>query len=232
MKYKFLGGTTNPFAARVVVEIVPQPAGRQVVYYIGQGARPGAGILTADTLGPAPMELPKVTQLSADPQPGEGVWTTAGLPRSSPNDMLMAKTFVRPDRSRPYALVGIELFDSRRVRLHMTAGVADPGGFRGVKGPGAIPTDQYPNLLAAWNGGFKGQHGNFGMYADGTEYVPLRSGLASIAVYRDGTIRMGTWGADLSWDANMVAVRQNAVLLVQDGQVSNRTSEGTIPGAT
>jgi len=108
----------------------------------------------------------------------------------------------------------------------MTAGVADPGGFRGVKGPGLIPTDQYPNLLAAWNGGFKGQHGNFGMYADGTEYVPLRSGLASIAVYKDGTIRMGTWGAGLSWDPNMVAVRQNAVLLVQDGQVSNRTAEG------
>ena len=230
VKYKYFGGTTNPFSATVSVEIVPEAPGRQVVYYIGRGSKPGAAassaILSADTLGPAPMELPKITQLAADPQPGEDVWTTAGLPHSSPNDVLMAKTFVRPDRSRPYALVGVELFDSRRIRLHMTAGVSDPGGFRGVKGPGAIPTDQYANLLAAWNGGFKGPHGNFGMYADGTEYVPLRNGLASIAVYKDGTIRMGDWGADISWDPNMVAVRQNAVLLVQDGQVSNRTAEG------
>ncbi|MGH2633662.1 MAG: hypothetical protein ACRDG3_09660, partial [Tepidiformaceae bacterium] len=230
VKYKYFGGTTNPFSATVSVEVVPKPKGRDIVYYIGQDSKPGAAarsaILSADTLGPAPMQLPPITQLSSDPQPGEGVWTTAGLPRSNPTDMLMAKTFVRPDRSRPYALVGVELFDSRRVQLHMTAGVVDPGGFRGVKGPGVIPADQYPNLLAAWNGGFKGQHGNFGMYADGTTYVPLRSGLASIAVYKDGTIRMGTWGADLVWDPNMVAVRQNAVLLVQDGKVSNRTSEG------
>jgi hypothetical protein len=64
------------------------------------------------------------------------------------------------------------------------------------------------------------------MYADGTEYVPLRNGLASICVMKDGTIKMGEWGADISWDPNMAACRQNVVLLVQNGEVSKRTGEG------
>ncbi|KAA0239761.1 hypothetical protein EDM76_02870 [bacterium] len=116
--------------------------------------------------------------------------------------------------------------DARRIRLHMTGGTVDPGGDRGVKGSGNIPADQYVNLLAAINGGFKGPHGGFGMYADGKEYRPLRNGLASIAVMKDGAIKMGEWGKDLSWDENTVAVRQNAVLLVQGGEVSPRTAEG------
>jgi len=180
----------------------------------------------ADTLGPAPLQPPKVIPLRDNPEPGEGVWTTVGLPRSSPDDMLMAKTFIRPDKSRPFAMAGILLIDARRVRLHITGGTADPGGDRGVKGPGVIPSEAQPKLLAAWNGGFKGPHGGFGMFADGKEYRPLRIGLASVAAMKDGSIKMGEWGRDLSWSDDMLAVRQNAVLLVDHGEVSKRTSEG------
>jgi hypothetical protein len=140
--------------------------------------------------------------------------------------MLMAKTFIRPDKSRPYALVGVLLIDSRRVRLNMVAGTEDPGGFRGMKGSGLIPADKQSLLVAAWNGGFKGQHGMYGMLVDGREFVSLRDGLASIAVFADGTIKMGEWGKDLARDENMVAVRQNAVLLVDKGEISKRVNEG------
>lgn len=226
VKYRFLGGTTNPFSTAVAVEVLPHTPSRTVVYYTGEGAKPGSTQLTADSLGPAPLQLPKTVALRDDPQPGEGVWSTAGLPHNTPTDTLMAKTFVRPDKSRPYALVGALLMDSRRIRLHMTAGTVDPGGFRGVKGPGVIPTNQLSGLLAAWNGGFKGPHGSFGMYADGTEYVPLRNGLATICVMKDGAIKMGDWGADIAWDDAIAACRQNVILLVQNGEVSKRTTEG------
>lgn len=226
VKYKVLGGETNPFATAVHVELVPMPKARTVIYYLGDGTHPPASQLTADTLGPVPMQLPKTIALRDNLEAGEGVWTTAGLPRSTPDDMLMAKTFIRPDKSRPYALVGVLLMDARRIRLHMTAGVSDPGGYRGVKGPGVIPQDGLSGLLAAWNGGFKGPHGGFGMYADGTEYVPLRNGLATICVFKDGTIKMGEWGADIAWDPQMSACRQNVILLVQNGEISKRTTEG------
>jgi hypothetical protein len=140
---------------------------------------------------PKPMTPPETIPLRDTLEAGEGVWTTASLPRTSPDDPVLMRTFIRPDQSRPYALVGLLLMDSRRVMLHMVGGTADPGGDRGVKGPGVIPQDDRANLIAAWNGGFKGPHGGFGMVANGKEYRPLRNGLASIAVMQDGTIKMG-----------------------------------------
>ncbi len=226
-KYRLFGGSTNPFSdAEVTVQVVPRPQQQVYVYFVG-----GVGVTTGPLLAPLnggrlPMALPDTKPLRDDLQEGEGVWTTVGLPRSSPDDVLMAKTFIRPDKSRPYASVGVLLMDSRRIRLSVVGGTVDPGGDRGVKGPGVIPQSALPNLLLAWNGGFKGPHGGFGMVADGKEYRPLRNGLATIAVMKNGTIKMGEWGKDLQWDDNMVAVRQNAVLLVDHGEVSKRTSEG------
>lgn len=225
-KYRAFGGETDPFAAEVHVEKAAQAPQRVVVYYAGTSSKTPEAQLIADSIGPAPMVLPKTSALRDNPEPGEGAWSTAGLPRSTPSDMLMAKTFVRPDKSRPYAMVGVLLMDWRRIRLHMTAGTVDPGGYRGVKGPGVIPADAYPKLLTAWNGGFKGPHGGFGMYADGHEYVPLRNGLATLCVAKDGTLKMGEWGSDIAWDDKYEACRQNAVLLVQNGEVSKRTTEG------
>jgi hypothetical protein len=175
---------------------------------------------------PAPLSLPETKPLQTQPQPGEGSWSAAGLPRTSPEDVLMAKTFIRPDPARPYAVAGILLLDRRRVRLHMTGGTEDPGGDRGVRGPGTIPQSLRKDLLAAWNGGFRGPHGGYGMYADGRAYRPLRNGFASLAVYTDGSMRMGEWGRDLAWSDDIVAVRQNAVLLVDGCEVSRRTNEG------
>ena len=223
-KYRLLGGETNPFANSVEVEFVPRVEARTWSYYIGPLlAAPG---LTAEDLAPTPLVLPKTTPLRESLEAGEGVWTTAGLPRTAPNDVLMAKTFVRPDKSRPYALVGVLLIDSRRIRLNMTGGTVDPGGDRGVKGSGVIPSEAQSKLLVAWNGGFKGPHGSYGMIADGKEYRPMRAGLATICSYKDGVVTMGEWGTDLAATDTIAACRQNAVLLVKDGQISKRTAEG------
>ena len=182
--------------------------------------------LSGEVNAPAVLTLPVTTLLLAEPLEGEGLWSTAGLPHSSPNDILMAKTFIRPDPARPYAVVGILLADQRRVRLHITGGVDSPGGDLGVHGPGMIPEADLRTLLVAWNGGFRGPHGGFGMYADGVEYRPLRDGFASIAVLEDGSILMGEWGTDLRWRDDMVAVRQNAIMLIDDCTISPRINEG------
>ena len=226
VKYRVLGGSTNPFSTSAIrVDFVARTP-RTIVYYTGSGAKPPAAQLTADTLGPTPLQLPKTQVLRDNPEPGEGAWTTAGLPRSNPNDMLMAKTFIRPDKSRPYAMVGVLLMDARRIHLNMIAGTGEPGGYRGMKGGGVLPGDAASSLLAAWNGGFKGQHGSYGMWIDGREFVPLRNGLATVAVMKDGSIKLGEYGRDFTRDENTVAVRQNAVLLVDKGEVSRRVGEG------
>jgi len=226
-KFKLLGGNTDPFGElKPRIELVPRAPGREVVYVIGSAARSSGAGLTADTLGPLPMQLPKTIALRENLEAGEGVWTTAGLPRSSPTDILMAKTFIRPDKSRPYALVGVLLIDSRRVRLNFVGGTGEPGGTRGIKGTGMIPKDAHSQLLAAWTGGFKGPHGSFGMWVEGREFLPLRNGLASVVSYKDGSIKLGEWGRDITWDDSISGVRQNAVLLVDKGEVSKRVNEG------
>jgi hypothetical protein len=225
VKYRFLGKEPeNPFGNdRVSDDFAVTPSAPETVL---AAPEPEAPFVAPPPPVPAPLYVPPLRQLSAQLQPGEGAWTTAGLPRSNPDEPLMVKTFVRPDKQRPYSVVGILLMDHRRVRLHITGGTKDPGGDLGVKGPGVIPAADRQGLLAAWNGGFRGPHGGFGMYADGKQYRPLRNGLASVAVSRDGGIRIGQWGRDLFWSPDLVAVRQNAVLLVDNCQVSPRTNEG------
>ncbi len=226
LKYRLFGGEEDPFAVKEVqVQFVPKPEAREVTYFVGASRTLGQ-TLTAEALGPLPLTPPKTSVLLSDPQAGEGVWTPQGLPRSTPSDMLMAKTFIRPDKSRPYASVGVLLIDSRRVHLKMVGGTAEPGGDRGVRGPGVIPKDDYKSLLVAFNGGFKGPHGSFGMVANGKEYMKMRTGLATICVSKDGNIKLGEYGRDFSWEENFEACRQNVILLVDKGEVSRRTTEG------
>jgi hypothetical protein len=225
-KYQILGGSTNPFRQGAAHDVSVQFAAVSVETIDLRLLHDLEAQAQAPAPKPAPLVLPEIKPLRASLEAGEGVWTTEGLPRSTPDDMLMAKTFVRPDTSRPYAVAGVLLLDKRRIRLHITAGTEDPGGDLGIKGPGTIPAEQRTTLLAAWNGGFRGPHGGYGMYADGKQYRPLRTGYASVAVTKDGTIRMGEWGRDLQWSEDIVVVRQNAVLLVDNCEVSKRTREG------
>lgn len=226
VKYRLFGGEEDPFAVKEVqIQFVPKPEAREVTYFVGNG-RPMGQTLTAEALGPLPLSPPKTTVLLSEPQAGEGVWTPQGLPRSTPADVLMAKTFIRPDKSRPYASVGVLLVDSRRVHLKMVGGTAEPGGDRGVRGPGAIPKEDYKSLLVAFNGGFKGPHGSFGMVANGKEYMKMRNGLATLCVSKDGSIKLGEYGRDFSWEETFEACRQNVILLVDKGEISKRTTEG------
>ena len=221
LDFKLFGGRTNPFDKTEEVVSGPDSTSASPAISYDEPVIDNSFFILAppEPPKPAPLILPE-TRPILQRDATEGVWTIDGLPRTSPEDILMAKTFINPDSARPYATVGVLLLDKRRISLHMTGGFDDPGGDRGIRGPGIIPESDRPNLLVAWNGGFRGPHGGYGMVADGKEYRPLRNGLASVAVMGDGTILMGQWGRDLVWDENMVAVRQNAVLLVEDCNVT------------
>lgn len=184
-------------------------------------------VIDIETKKPSPFILPEITQLNPNPKPGEGSWTTEGLPNTSPNDILMAKTFIYPDPDRPKSHTSVLLFDKRRIKLHITGGTKGLGGYKGITGPGRVDDHHMPNLLAAWNGGWQGTYDNFGMYADGKEYKPMANGLATIVVMRDGTIKMGEWGRDFSERTDdMVAMRQNVILMIDKGKTSKRINEG------
>ncbi len=228
VKYKLLGGKEDPFARKELqVQFLPKRPGRELIFYAGfGGSEAGEQVFQTEDLFVPSLEFPATTIIQNEALPGEGKWATAGLPRNTPGESIMAKTFIRPDKSRPYASVGVLLVDSKQTHLSMVGGTAEPGGDRGVKGPGVIPKEDLAELLVAFNGGFKGPHGGFGMVANGKTYWPMRDGLATVCTSSDGTILLGQYGRDFGWKDSFEACRQNAVLLVDGGEVSRRTTEG------
>jgi len=169
---------------------------------------------------PKPFILPETHVLYSNPLPGEGSWVIDGLPTTA-DDLIMAKTFIRPDGSRPYAKTVIVVMDSRRVKLNMVGGYGE-ARVGGGSGPGKVPDSDLSNLLLVMNGGFQLWHASWGAYLDGIEYKPLQKGYASIVTYKDGSVKIGTWGeGDLSERTDdMTAVRQNSKLLIENGEIT------------
>lgn len=143
---------------------------------IGSRGAPGpAAARVPATTGPmAPPPLPVVVTPALA---GEGVWTMGGLPGAGAGALPpLAKTFLRPDPSRPYALATILQVDPRVARLHIVAGVGEPGGPVGHGGPGLIPAGdtRADRLLAVFNGGFKYADGAYGLMSGTTGCVKFQ----------------------------------------------------------
>lgn len=186
---------------------------------------------------PKPFILPDTHILLQNPIVGEGSWSIDGLPTTE-SDLLMAKTTIRPDSARPYSNVSVIVLDSRRIKLNMAGGAIDARK-GGDKGPGRVPAGDLSNLLIVMNGGFQIDHarenysssGRFiwGAYLDGVEYATLQPGMASVATFKDGSIKMGAWGeGDLaSITEDIVSVRQNGALMIKDGELTAAVKKDT-----
>ncbi len=165
--------------------------------------------------------------------PGEGVWVP--YIQDGSGRVLASKTFVQPDPTRPYALVAVVAFNLSETRLHFILGTDEPyAPSVTLRASGAIPAqDLRPGaLLATFNGGFKVAHGHFGAMAGGLTSVPPRDGLATLAIYQDGTVRMGAWGSEIKPSTDMVAFRQNGALIIHAGQITTQVDDPHLWGYT
>jgi len=168
---------------------------------------------------------------------GEGKWRAIvddpharELPSGAP---VFFQTFLRPDPQRTFARVYLTIWDPRLVQLSMVPGTQEPVSATGETGGGLIPRDRgtMGRLVAAFNGGFQAVHGEFGMMADKRVYLPPKPWAATVAVFEDGRVGMGSWpgpedrkaGYDearavAALPADMIAFRQNLTSLVEDGR--------------
>ncbi len=165
--------------------------------------------------------VPVILRNNVFPLPFEGVWKTINNPLF-PEYTVLAKTFVRPDPSRPYAVVSFVKMDMSKLGIRVQAGTYYPGGTHGVYGPGVIPQNiQQSNILvAAFNGGFMEKDGHYGMVVNHKVYVPLRNSLATLVMYSDGSVKMVDYqGQPLG--ANVVGIRQNGAFLVRNGVITS-----------
>ncbi|MGB8648519.1 MAG: phosphodiester glycosidase family protein [Anaerolineae bacterium] len=138
---------------------------------------------------------------------------------------VLARTVLQPDPLRPYAQAAVVRIDLANTSLHLAPGSVEPIAARGVAPfprPGMIPLDQQTsgNLVAAFNGGFKAVNGAYGMFSNGITILPPQNGIATVALYRDGSVQMGAWGSELKGSPDLIALRQNCPLLVDDGVIN------------
>jgi hypothetical protein len=137
---------------------------------------------------------------------------------------VMAQAMVMLDPQRSYTGVALVRMDLSKLQLHIMPGTIEPGHpaqiAQAVPDLGMIPPDDQKALLAAFNGGFKGIHGHYGMMANGVTLLPPIPGIATVAIYRDGHVQIGAWGKEVVPSADMTAFRQNCPPLIEAGQIN------------
>ncbi len=168
--------------------------------------------LLEDALAPvsvlptAQRELTPVGPLfSATASREDGAWQRMQLDSGSE----LQRTILHPDPERAYSELFVFALDLTRVRIHAVAGSIEPRRARASASdaprPGVVPSQDRDRLVAAFNGGFKAEHGQFGMMVDGTELLAARPGACTFGGAADGSLRIATWSAlrdqkrSLSW---------------------------------
>lgn len=172
------------------------------------------------------------------PEPGEGEWSppkqtwSKRLPAPAGGEAPPSpfyETFLRPDEERPYAKVLLVAMDMRQLDVGMEAGSEDPKPLTGPPGTGRIPRDPrvYQRVAAAFNGGFKTEHGNYGMMLDKRVLLPPVPGAATVILTRDGRVGMGSWGTNTTVGGihdvatgDILSFRQNLDPLVDNDKVN------------
>lgn len=178
--------------------------------------RPVSKPVTAPATALARLPVPAPIVPPASPAlPGEGQWSPVGRPVGG--IPAVYETTLRPDAVHTSYVVGVAWMDTELLKATLYSGSQIPGG-----GPFAhsapVPASAATSLVAAFNAGFLMSAANGGYYTDGRAVFPLRTGAASFVVYANGTSTVGMWGRDVTMTPDVVSVRQNLDLVVDNGQ--------------
>ena len=157
---------------------------------------------------------PPIISPVANPEPKEGEWQpvgtrVAGLPA-------VYVTRVRADDVHTKYYASVMWIDTSLAKAVFVPGYQEPGGPNPYNG--ALPEELWPDVLANFNGAFRLADSMGGYFYDGTTVRPLVDGKASAVLYRDGGIKVGKWGRDVTMSEDVLAVRQNLDLIVDRGE--------------
>jgi len=128
--------------------------------------------------------------------PEDGVWQT--VPVRGASEPVLYRTMLHPDAERAYAELFVFALDMSRLKVQAVAGSIEPRSaspLPGVPRPGLIPEADRDKLVAAFNGGFKAEHGKFGMMVDGNELLAPRPKSCTFGEQKDGSLAIATWTA-------------------------------------
>lgn len=154
---------------------------------------------------------------------GDGVWVPVADPEHPEAAPLLFKTLIHPDPERPYAELFIVAMPSAVIKLRSVPGTEEPAtenpDVRSIAYRGFIPSDQRSELLAAFNGGFRAEHGHHGMMVDGVTLVPPRTDMCTVAGYEDGSLQIGTYSRLNALPQKPMWYRQSPRCMVEQGSL-------------
>lgn len=152
---------------------------------------------------------------------GDGIWLPVPDPEHPEAPALMYKTLLHPDPERSWSELFLVAMPSSMVRLTSVPGTEEPASENPRAGTlrhrGLIPTAQRSQLLAAFNGGFRAEHGHHGMLVDGVLLLPARDDMCTVAGYEDGSLQIGTYTRLLAQPQKPVWFRQSPRCMVEQG---------------
>jgi hypothetical protein len=180
----------------------------------------------AENLKLAPADAPRnITPFAIGSIPGEGVFSPAVLgPLGNP---VVETAALRPDAEHTSNLAYVAWLNQHALSFTLNPGYEQPGG--NWNEPDWLGPAARARLVATWNGGFKVDPDDAmgGFYEDGRTAVPLVDGKAAEVFYKDGSLKIGAWGRDLTMTPDVAAVRENLNLLVDGGTLAVGPDDGS-----
>jgi hypothetical protein len=152
---------------------------------------------------------------------GDGVWVPVPDPERPGEPPRIYKTLIHPDQSRSWAELFVVAMDAHRVRVAAVAGTKEPAATTtagaAYRRTGLVPERDRNDLLMAFNGGFKTEHGQLGMRVDGVTLVPARKTACTVAAYKDGALKIASWKEIEPDSASAVFWRQGPACMLENG---------------
>ncbi|MBI5249895.1 MAG: hypothetical protein HY912_10410 [Desulfomonile tiedjei] len=171
--------------------------------------------LSRDSL--STLKLDNIKPLYTSPAlPGEGVWETSGVPRDSMGQPIIHKTYYRPSVDFPNAVVYMMVIDMSKTFAQYYVGSQEPAAPMAVS---EVESELRPRILAVTNAMWMQRHSRgAGAIFRSKVLYPMVNGMASMIVYRDGSVDIQEWNSDIP--VHMVRdARQLRHLIVKNGMV-------------
>jgi hypothetical protein len=181
---------------------------------------PDGGASVADTpTGFRPKKIgPLYKSVAAK---GDGKWVPVADPDHPGDAPRMYKTLIHPDQSRSWSELFVVAMDAHRVRIAAVAGTKEPAPTTAAgaayRRTGLIPERDRADLIAAFNGGFKAEHGALGMRVDGVTLLPAKKNACTVAAYKDGVMKIASWKEIEPHASDALYWRQGPACMLEDG---------------
>ncbi|MGA7607102.1 MAG: phosphodiester glycosidase family protein, partial [Anaerolineales bacterium] len=216
-RYKISGGQAQISWSATSQPVAPTPVSTLAVAEPLKTLVPPTALAISVDASPTPTALP-----SSDPSSALG-WQPYG--QMVNGKVVLERALVTADPTRPYEAVALIRMDLTQLQLNMMPGIKDPVPLgdipQTIPNQGTVPPSQWNVLVAAFNGGFKAIHGKYGMMVDNVTLIDPINGIATVAVYKNGDVRIGVWGKDIMPSSDIIAYRQNCPPLIENGQITN-----------